>query len=117
MFKNAYYSLCFFYNYGIDVASSNPKLVYFHWLYTNSASGTTRSYNAPANSAKYSVSKKLLIRFVFEQIRCFQPKAMSQINKNQLVVIACLKIVMIYNIEIDGVSMVLIAFGEFTQIH
>ena len=70
-----------FNNSGNDVASSNPKLVYFHWIYSNYASGTTRSYNAPANNAKYSVSKKRIIPIVFEQIRCCQPKSMSQIVK------------------------------------
>ena len=91
----------FFDNSGNDVASSNPKLVYFHWFYNNSASGTTRSYNAPANNAKYSVSKKLIIPYVFEQIMCFQPKSMSLIIKKQLVVIAFLKFIRIYNIEND----------------
>ena len=82
----------FVYNSGIAVASSNPKFVYFHWIYINSASGTTRSYSAPANNAKYSVSKKLIIPYVFEQILCFQPKAMSQIVKKQVVFIAFLNI-------------------------
>ena len=91
----------FFYNYGNDVASSNPKLTYFHWFYNKSASGTTRSYNAPANNAKYSVSKKLIIPCVFEQILCVQPKPMSQIVKNQVVFIAFLKCIRIYNIEND----------------
>ena len=91
----------FFYNSGNDVASSNPKLVYFHWIYSNSASGTTRSYNAPANNAKYSVSKKLIIPYVFEQIQCFQPKSMSQLVKNQLVFMTFLKFIRIYNIEND----------------
>ena len=90
---------CVFDNSGKDVASSNPKLVYFHWFYNNSASGTTRSFNAPANNAKYSVSKKLSIPYDFEQIRCVQPKSMSQIVKNQLVCIAFLKCIRIYNIE------------------
>ena len=93
--------LVFFYNSGNDAASSNLKLVYFHWFYSNYASGTTRSYNAPANNAKYSVSKKLNIPYVFEQIRCFQPITMSQIVKNQLVFITFLKFIMIYNIEND----------------
>jgi len=93
--------LVFFDNSGNDVASSKLKLVYFHWFYSNSASGTTRSYNAPANNAKYSVSKKLIIPYVFEQILCFQPKSMSQIVKNQLVFKTFLKFIMIYNIEND----------------
>ena len=54
----------FFDNSGNVVASSNPILVYFHWFLSNSASDTTRSYNAPANNAKYSVSKKL-VPYVF----------------------------------------------------
>ena len=86
-------------NSGNDVASSNPKLVYFQWFYSNSASGTTRSYNAPANNAKYSVSKKLISPYVFEQILCFQAKSKSQSVKNPVVVIACLKFIMIYDIE------------------
>ena len=89
----------FFDNYGNDVASSNPKLMYFQWFYNNYASGSTRSYNAPANNAKYSVSKKLSIPCVFEQNQCVQPKSMSQLVKNQLVFIAFLKCIMIYNIE------------------
>ena len=106
----------FFDNSGNDVASSNPKLVYFHWFYSNYASGTTRSYNAPANNAKYSVSKKLMISYVFEQIQCFQPKSMSQLVKNQLVFMTFLKFIMIYNIENDWFSLVLIAFGEICEI-
>ena len=91
----------FFDNSGNDVASSNPKLVYCHWLYNNYASGTTRSYNALANNAKYSVSKKLIIPYVFEQIQCFQPKSMYQLVKNQLVFMTVLKFIRIYNIEND----------------
>ena len=106
----------FFYNSGNDVASSNPKLVYFHWFYNNPASSTTRAYNAPANNAKYSVSKKLIILYVFEQIQCFQPKSMSQLVKNQLVFITFLKFITIYNIENDWFSFVLIAFGEIVEI-
>ena len=106
----------FFDNSGNDVASSNPKLVYFHWFYNNYASGTTRSYNAPANNAKYSVSKKLIIPYVFEQIQCFQPKSMSQLVKNQLVFMTFLKCIRIYNIENDWFSFVLITFGEIVEI-
>ena len=92
---------CVFDNSGNDVASSNPKLVYFHWFYNNSASSTTRAYHAPANNAKYSVSKKLIIPYVFEQIQCFQPKAMSQLVKNQLVFMSFLKSIRICNIGND----------------
>ena len=101
----------FFDNHGNDVASSHPKFVYFNWFY-NSASGTARSYNAPANNAKYSVSKQFSIPYVFEQIRCVQPKSMSQIVKQQLVSIALLKCIRVYNIEHDSFSCVLITFGE-----
>ena len=106
----------FFDNSGNDVASSNPKLVYFHWFYNNYASSTTRAYNAPANNAKYSVSKKLIIPYVFEQIQCFQPKSMSQLVKNQLVSMTCFLIISIYNIENDWFPLVLIAFGEIVEI-
>ena len=108
--------LVFFYNSGNDAASSNLKLVYFHWFYNNSASSTTRAYNAPANNAKYSVSKKLIIPCGFKQIRCFQPKSMSQLVKNQLVFMTFLKCIRIYNIENDWFSLVLIAFGEIIEI-
>ena len=106
----------FFDNSGNEVASSNPKLVYFHWFYNNSASSTTRAYNAPANNAKYSVSIKLIIPYVFDQIQCFQPKSMSQLVKNQLVFITFLKCIRISNIESDWFSMVFITFGEIVEI-
>ena len=41
---------------------------------------------------------------------------MSRIVKNQLVVIVCLEILRICNIEIDWFSLVLIAFGEICEI-
>ena len=73
--------LLFWNNSGHDAASSNAEMLYFHWFY-NSASGTTRSYHAPANNAKYGLSQKRIIPIVFQQCQCFQAKSMSLLNIN-----------------------------------
>ena len=55
----------------------------------------------PPTMPNIAFPKSLLFLMCFEQIQCVQPKSMSQIVKNQLVVIAFLKCIMIYNIEND----------------
>ena len=62
--------LVFLNNSGRDSAWSNAKLLYFHWFYNDSASDTMTSYDIPANNAKYGLSKKLIIPYVFQTFRC-----------------------------------------------
>ena len=91
-------------------------MLYSHWFYNDSASGTTRSYDVPANNAKYGLSKKLIIPYVFQTFRCFHANSMSRIVKIPVVPIACLTLLRIYKVEVDWFPLVLITFSEFIQI-
>ena len=93
--------LMFFNNYGRDSAWSNAKLLYFQWFYNDSASDTITSYDIPTNNAKYRLSKKLIIPYVFQTFWCFHVNSMYRIVKIPVVFIDFLKIVKIYMVEID----------------
>ena len=57
--------LMLFNDSGRGVVPPNATLMYFHWFYIDFAIGTTRSYDVPANNAKYSHSNMCMIPCVF----------------------------------------------------